>query len=281
MHIEHLGTPRGHPAGQARDHARYARVDGLRASSTATSRCSGISGPSCTHQETTTTASKTHACDVTAPDICRAGRRRPLRAYAASASSLSSSSRCWAATRSITPSRRLTVGLLLGVDAGEDPGRAFPRSINTGMRQKIYEKNGVTIIEDCYNAGPESTEAALERPRRAIKTKGRRIAVLGDMLELGNRSAGGALPHRPPWPSARPTCCSPTANDSVRMRHRRDHRRHEPQELRDHFDTHEDMAHMLQDARERGRRRCSSRAAAACGWKRCFSCSWSEKRLIR
>ena len=33
---------------------------------------------------------------------------------------------------------------------------------NTGMRQKIYERDGFTIIEDCYNAGPESTEAALE-----------------------------------------------------------------------------------------------------------------------
>ncbi|MFR4068824.1 MAG: Mur ligase family protein, partial [Oscillospiraceae bacterium] len=30
---------------------------------------------------------------------------------------------------------------------------------NTGMRQKIYERDGFTIIEDCYNAGPESTEA--------------------------------------------------------------------------------------------------------------------------
>ena len=25
---------------------------------------------------------------------------------------------------------------------------------NTGMRQKIYERDGFTIIEDCYNAGP-------------------------------------------------------------------------------------------------------------------------------
>ena len=58
---------------------------------------------------------------------------------------------------------------------------------NTGMRQRIYEAQGCTIIEDCYNAGPESMEAALgvlaERP-----CQGRRIAVLGDMLELGSRS---------------------------------------------------------------------------------------------
>jgi len=52
----------------------------------------------------------------------------------------------------------------------------------TGLRQKIYKKNGITVIADCYNAGPESMEAAL-------KVLGgfdsRRIAVLSDMLELG------------------------------------------------------------------------------------------------
>ena len=50
-------------------------------------------------------------------------------------------------------------------------------------RQEIFQKKGFTIIKDCYNAGPESMAAALSvlgnRP-------GRRIAVLGDMLELGD-----------------------------------------------------------------------------------------------
>lgn len=46
----------------------------------------------------------------------------------------------------------------------------------------------MTIIEDCYNAGPESTEAALG-VLASIKATGKRIAVLGDMLELGNRSS--------------------------------------------------------------------------------------------
>ena len=58
---------------------------------------------------------------------------------------------------------------------------------NTGMRQRVYDVGGYTIIEDCYNAGPESMEAALhvlsEHP-----CKRRRIAVLGDMLELGSRA---------------------------------------------------------------------------------------------
>ena len=55
---------------------------------------------------------------------------------------------------------------------------------NTGMRQRIYKKNGFTIIEDCYNAGPESMDAALAVLENH-KADGRKIAVLGDMLELG------------------------------------------------------------------------------------------------
>jgi len=58
---------------------------------------------------------------------------------------------------------------------------------NTGMRQNIFEEKGFIIIEDCYNAGPESMEAAL-RVLGEHKTEGRRIAVLGDMLELGSRA---------------------------------------------------------------------------------------------
>ncbi len=49
-------------------------------------------------------------------------------------------------------------------------------------RQEILQVGGFTIISDCYNAGPESMAAAL-----AVlgKRTGRKIAVLGDMLELG------------------------------------------------------------------------------------------------
>ena len=80
-----------------------------------------------------------------------------------------------------------TVGLAMGVKP-ETIQNKLSIFRNTGMRQKIYEKNGMTIIEDCYNAGPESTEAALG-VLASVKTSGKRIAVLGDMLELGNRSS--------------------------------------------------------------------------------------------
>ncbi len=54
---------------------------------------------------------------------------------------------------------------------------------NMSGRQEILQVRGVTVISDCYNAGPESMAAAL-----AVlgKRQGRRIAVLGDMLELGS-----------------------------------------------------------------------------------------------
>ena len=55
-----------------------------------------------------------------------------------------------------------------------------------GMRQRIREVQGVTVIEDCYNASPDSQKAALN-VLCSVKAK-RKIAVLGDMLELGSFS---------------------------------------------------------------------------------------------
>ncbi len=56
----------------------------------------------------------------------------------------------------------------------------------SGMRQRIKEVNGITVIEDCYNASPDSQKAALNALCSLKAT--RKIAVLGDMLELGDYS---------------------------------------------------------------------------------------------
>ncbi len=73
------------------------------------------------------------------------------------------------------------VGLEMGV-LPEKVQAALKAFENMAGRQEIYEKNGYTIIQDCYNAGPESMNAALN----VLKNRpGRHIAVLGDMLELG------------------------------------------------------------------------------------------------
>ena len=76
----------------------------------------------------------------------------------------------------------VAVGLKLAVPM-ERIGESLARFRNLSGRQEIFQANGYTIIKDCYNAGPESMAAALgvlgNRP-------GRHIAVLGDMLELGD-----------------------------------------------------------------------------------------------
>ena len=80
----------------------------------------------------------------------------------------------------------ITVGLAENVRP-ERIQSALSRFRNTGSRQSIYERAGFTIIEDCYNAGPESMKAALD-VLGEHRGEGRRIAALGDMLELGTCS---------------------------------------------------------------------------------------------
>ncbi len=79
----------------------------------------------------------------------------------------------------------VAVGLLCQVPA-QTVVQQLKQFRNTGMRQRVVKEHGMTIIEDCYNAGPESVEAALG-VLKEHETAGRRIAVLGDMLELGSR----------------------------------------------------------------------------------------------
>ena len=79
----------------------------------------------------------------------------------------------------------VSVGLKMGVTP-ERITDALGQFRNMSGRQEIFEADGYTVIKDCYNAGPESMAAALAVLGRK---PGRRIAVLGDMLELGMRAA--------------------------------------------------------------------------------------------
>ena len=79
-------------------------------------------------------------------------------------------------------------GWLLGLEADEiAAGLAAYRPV--GLREQRYEKNGYAIYEDCYNASPDSMEAAL----RVLGSMpgARHIAVLGGMGELGNYAPEG------------------------------------------------------------------------------------------
>jgi UDP-N-acetylmuramoyl-tripeptide--D-alanyl-D-alanine ligase len=51
--------------------------------------------------------------------------------------------------------------------------------------ERVDLPNGIAVVNDCYNANPMSMRAALDE--LAMAESGRRVAVLGDMLELGER----------------------------------------------------------------------------------------------
>lgn len=55
-----------------------------------------------------------------------------------------------------------------------------------GDRMRISHANGITVLNDAYNANPASMRAAIDV---LCKSDGRRVAILGDMLELGPDAA--------------------------------------------------------------------------------------------
>ncbi len=76
------------------------------------------------------------------------------------------------------------LGDLFGVP--EEAMREALLGARSAGRAETFRKNGVTWINDSYNASPESVAAALDI--LATAEGGRRIAVLGDMLELGEET---------------------------------------------------------------------------------------------
>ncbi len=89
-----------------------------------------------------------------------------------------------------------TAALALGVDLATVATALSSATARSPWRMELHEApNGAAVINDAYNANPESMAAALrtvaaigERRRQSLPTA-RLIAVLGDMLELGARSA--------------------------------------------------------------------------------------------
>lgn len=70
----------------------------------------------------------------------------------------------------------------------EDCAKALKNYRPAGMRENVVEKGGVTVIEDCYNASPDSMKAMAETLTLKGAPGRRKIAVIGDMLELGDYS---------------------------------------------------------------------------------------------
>ena len=78
------------------------------------------------------------------------------------------------------------VGFHFGVD-GASIKRALDSYRSYEKRMQIVKAGGVTILNDTYNSNPDSAIEAL-RWLSMVKTGGKRIAVLADMLELGDTS---------------------------------------------------------------------------------------------
>ena len=102
---------------------------------------------------------------------CRQGGRYPVRIPVMGRHCVRDALQAWAAAWA------------LGLD-GARAARALENYQTAGLRQHMVRRQEITLMEDCYNASPDSMRAALETFRRV---EGRRhLALLGDMLELGS-----------------------------------------------------------------------------------------------
>jgi UDP-N-acetylmuramoyl-tripeptide--D-alanyl-D-alanine ligase len=80
----------------------------------------------------------------------------------------------------------LAVGVEFGLSRAEiERGLAGCKA--PGMRLQLRDLNGVRVLDDAYNANADSMLAALQT-LQDLPGKGRRVAVLGDMAELGAQS---------------------------------------------------------------------------------------------
>jgi UDP-N-acetylmuramoyl-tripeptide--D-alanyl-D-alanine ligase len=70
---------------------------------------------------------------------------------------------------------------------GVEPDGLLDVALSSFRGQRVDLPGGIVVVNDCYNANPMSMRAALDD--LAASASGRRVAVLGDMLELGPEEA--------------------------------------------------------------------------------------------
>ncbi len=80
----------------------------------------------------------------------------------------------------------IALGAELGLSRDEIK-RGLAECVPAKMRLQLYEASGVHVLDDAYNANADSMLAAL-LVLQELPCKGRRVAVLGDMAELGAHS---------------------------------------------------------------------------------------------
>lgn len=83
----------------------------------------------------------------------------------------------------------IMTGVYLGLSK-EEILRGLASYTSPDKRLKITQTGKVTLLDDCYNASPDSMKAALDTLCE-LPGRGRRIAILGDMFELGDMEREG------------------------------------------------------------------------------------------
>ena len=78
----------------------------------------------------------------------------------------------------------IAIGIEFGVET-DQIASALNEFGGVQKRMELIDLNGVKILNDCYNANPLSMKSALETVSEFKSQFKRRVAVLGDMLELG------------------------------------------------------------------------------------------------
>jgi UDP-N-acetylmuramoyl-tripeptide--D-alanyl-D-alanine ligase len=85
-------------------------------------------------------------------------------------------------------------GLEAGLDPAQVAGALSAATAASRWRMEVTRRaDGLTVVNDAYNANPDSMAAALRAlaAMRLERPHARRIAVLGEMLELGDESQAG------------------------------------------------------------------------------------------
>jgi len=82
--------------------------------------------------------------------------------------------------------RNLLAAVAAARAVGVEPAGAVDVSFAAMRGERVTLPGGAVVINDCYNANPMSMRAAIDE--LAETAPARRVAVLGDMLELGERS---------------------------------------------------------------------------------------------
>ena len=145
------------------------------------------------------------------------------------------------------------VGVVAGLDLDADRRRPGRPASEAAHRGELIRLGDVTIVDDSYNAAPATMLAALDV---LAGLPGRRVAVLGEMLELGRRERGRPSLEVGRAAAASPTCSSWSGTRRAGWPRARSRPGLEPSRI-------------LRGRRRRGRpRRPPSR-----GWDRATSCS--------